>query len=177
MMSQPDQPVHGQEDDDERAAMEDDVAEYNRKMNEDLRNAKLEQERLAFTLSRFSPASAYQLTAMNLGGTNTSIKKRYEDQLYAYRETFMDYVEKKQAEEREERVKQAQKQQQGGRMMVFLGSGSEPIDASDMPRFVPQQQSLAAVLKPSMVDFGLLAMFTIVAFAGAFVAFVRYDVR
>jgi len=166
-----------QEDDDERATMEDQVAEYNRKMNEDLRNAKLEQERLAFMLSRFSPASAFQLTAMNLGGTNTSIKKRYEDQLYAYRETYTKYLDQKREEEREERIQQAQKQQQGGRMMVFLGSGGEPIDASDMPRFVPQQESLSAVLKPSLMDFGLLAMFTVVAFAGAFVAFVRYDVR
>jgi hypothetical protein len=61
--------------------------------------------------------------------------------------------------------------------MVILGSGSEPIDVSDRPRFVPREQSLASVLRPSLVDFGLLAFFTIAAFAGAFVAFVRYDVR
>jgi len=167
-----------QEDNDVRNMMESEIAEFNRKMNEDLRNAKSEQERLAFLLSRFSPASAYKLTAMNLGGTNTSIKKRYEDQMFAYRESFTTYVEQKQQEERDERRRQAQQQSgRSGRMMVFLGSGGEPVDASDMPRFVEPDETLAMVLKPSMIDFGLLSIFTVVVFAGAFVAFIRYDVR
>lgn len=165
-----------QEDNDARDIMENEIAEFNRKMNEGLRNAKSELERLAFLLSRFSPASAYKLTAMNLGGTNTSIKKRYEDQMYAYRESFTSYLAQKQKEERDERIRQAQ-QSGSGRMMVFLGSGGEPVDASDMPRFVEPIETLTMVLQPSMIDFGLLSIFTVVVFAGAFVAFIRYDVR
>ena len=43
---------------------------------EDFRNRKAEQEGLAFAISRFSPASAYQLTVMNLAGTNIDLKTR-----------------------------------------------------------------------------------------------------
>lgn len=166
-----------QEDRDVREEMELSVTEFNRKLNEDLRNAKLEQERLAFILSRFSPSSAYQLTAMNLGGTNTSIKKRYEDQMFAYRESFSSYLKTKQEEERAERRRQARQSASGGRMIMFLGSGGEAVDTSDMPKFVDPVESLSAVLKPSMIDFGLLSVFTVLAFAGAFVAFIRYDIR
>ncbi len=166
-----------QEDREVRSEMELKVTEFNRKLNEELRNIKFEQERLAFLLSRFSPASAYQLTAMNLGGTNTSIKKRYEDQMFAYRETYSTYLTVKQQEERDERRREAQKSGSGGRSFMFLGSGGEAVDASDMPKFVEPKESLSAVLRPSMIDFGLLSVFTVIAFAGAFVAFIRYDVR
>ncbi|GMQ81885.1 MAG: hypothetical protein BMS9Abin05_1322 [Rhodothermia bacterium] len=166
-----------QEDREVRTEMEVKITEFNRKMNEALRNAKSEQERLAFILSRFSPSSAYQLTAMNLGGTNTSIKKRYEDQMFAYRESFSGYLKTKQEDEREERRRQAEQSGSGRRLFMFLGSGGEPVDASDMPEFIEPRESLSAVLKPSMIDFGLLSIFTVFAFAGAFIAFIRYDVR
>lgn len=159
-----------------RDEMESNIAEHSRLLNQDLRNAKLQEERLAFILSRFSPASAFQLTAMNLGGTNTSIKERYEEQMNAYRETFNNYVEAKLQEERDERVRQYQRSG-GGRRIMFMGSGAEAVDASDRPRFVEPEESVADVLRPSVLDFGLLSVFTVLAFAGAFVAFIRYDVR
>lgn len=168
--------VFEREDKDRRDEMESNIAEHNRLLNQDLRNAKLQEERLAFILSRFSPASAYQLTAMNLGGTNTSIKERYEVQMIAYRETFNNYVETKLQEEADERVRQSQRTG-GGRRIMFMGSGAEPIDASDRPRFAEPEESIADVLRPSVLDFGLLSVFTVLAFAGAFVAFIRYDVR
>ena len=114
---------------------------------------------------------------MNLGGTNTSIKKRYEDQMFAYRETFSTYLTAKQEEEKEERRRQARQSSSGGRSFMFLGSGGEAVDTSDMPEFVEPKESLSTVLRPSMIDFGLLSVFTVIAFAGAFVAFIRYDVR
>ena len=169
-------PAWNEEDNALRDQMENEVTEYNRQMNEGLRNSKAEQERLAFLLSRFSPASAFKLTAMNLGGTNISLKQRYEDQMYSYREGFNAYVTEKQNEEREERRRQSQRQG-GGRRIMFLGSGAEQVDASDMPRFVEPEESISEVLRSSILDFGLLSIFTVMAFAGAFVAFVRYDVR
>jgi hypothetical protein len=46
-----------------------------------------------------------------------------------------------------------------------------------MPQFTASRQSVAEVIQASLVDFGLLAMFTLLAFSGAFLAFVRYDIR
>jgi len=36
---------------------------------------------------------------------------------------------------------------------------------------------VGTAIKASILDFGLLSVFTVLAFAGAFLAFVRYDVR
>jgi ABC-type transport system involved in multi-copper enzyme maturation permease subunit len=159
-----------------QTAMEEEIAEHNRQVNEGLRNAKSEQERLAFLLSRFSPASAYKLTAMNLGGTNTSIKKRYEDQMFAYRETYNSYVAKKSQQEKKARQEAAQKSR-NSRMFRMTGSGNEAVDANDMPKFIASREPVGTAIKASILDFGLLSVFTVLAFAGAFLAFVRYDVR
>ena len=161
-----------------RAEMEITIEENNRRVNEGLRNAKAEQERLAFLLSRVSPASAYKLTAMNLGGTNTSMKNRYEDQMLAYRDTYNAYIDTKwQQEQDEQAALLASQRQGGGAVVIYAGSGNQAIDASDMPQFVASKESVAEVVQASVLDFGLLAIFTFIAFAGAFIAFVRYDIR
>lgn len=154
--------------------MEINIGEYNRKVNEELRNAKAEQERLAFQLSRISPASAYKLMAMNLAGTNTSLKKRYEDQMFTFRETYKTYVEEKWQQELDAQLKA---RQSGARTFMFAGSGNKAVDASDIPKFMTFDEPVAFVIRASILDFGLLAVFTMMAFAGAFLAFVRYDVR
>jgi len=151
-----------------------DIAEFNRMLNEELNNAKAERQRLAFMLSRFSPSSAYKLTAMNLAGTNTSLKRRYEERMFRYREIFKQYVDQKRKEEQEERRRQAKL---GNTTRPSTGTDAQAVDSSDMPRFIPPEESLADVMQPSIVDLGLLSIFTVLAFAGAFVAFVRYDVR
>ncbi|MEM6647212.1 MAG: ABC transporter permease subunit, partial [Bacteroidota bacterium] len=161
------------EQSDMRAQVEIDLAEFNRKLNEELRNEKAEQERLAFTLSRFSPASSYQLTAMNLAGTNTTLKQRYEEAIFDYRDQYSAFALQKRQEERAAQ-RERQRNTQG---VMFLGSTDETIDASEMPRFVAPVESTAEALQPSVIDLGLLSLYGLLAFAGAFVAFLRYDVR
>ena len=68
--------------------MEMEMEQNNYWANENLHNAKSEQERFTFLLSHMSPASALKITAMNLAGSNTSMKNRYEDQTPAYPETY-----------------------------------------------------------------------------------------
>ena len=46
-----------------------------------------------------------------------------------------------------------------------------------MPRFKAPEIALPDYVTPALIDIGLLAVFSIIAFAGAFVAFLRYDVR
>jgi len=163
-----------EEQSDMRSQVEVDLAEFNRKLNEELRNEKAAQERLAFTLSRFSPASSYQLTAMNLAGTNTTLKQRHEEAIADYRDQYSAFALQKREEERAAQ-RERQRSQGGGLMM--LGSSDETIDASEMPRFVAPVESTAQALQPSVIDLGLLSLYGLLAFAGAFVAFLRYDVR
>jgi len=143
------------------------VAEFNRQLNENRRNLQTEQERLAFHLSRFSPASLYKLVAMNLCGTNTSMKTRYEERMYRYREAFIVY------QGSEIKIMQEKRARQRETGVV----DNTPYEPRGMPRFEPPTEEVTEVFRSSIIDFGILSIYTIIAFAGAFVAFLRYDVR
>ncbi len=166
-----------EEDDKDRKQIRKDLSAFAQQLNENLRNRKAEQERLGFSLSRFSPASAYQLAALNLAGTGVNLKSRYEDAMQNYRTTFTEYVEKK------------QKESGGGMGGIRIEFNSNTglkiggdrdrgtLDLSDMPKFTPPEHTYAAAIAPTLIDLGLLGLYTLAAFAGAFVRFLRYDVR
>ncbi len=165
-----------EEDDAARKAVLADIDDFARKLQEELRNRKVQQERLAFSLSRFSPASAYQLLAMNLAGTNIGLKARYEDAMSRYRTKFVEYREKKQKENGGgSGIRISLGGDDGFRLSTGRETGS--LDLSDMPRFEAPDYPLSDALAPTVVDFGLLALYLLTAFSGAFVVFLRYDVR
>ena len=155
------------EDGESRQTVMDQIADYERQLNEDLRNQKADQERLAFNLSRISPSSAYQLAAMNLAGTHTSLKQRYETSMEAYRTSFSEFVNEQ------------RKKEQLARMRPGNNRNAEPerLDLKDLPRYQAPDHTFAEAVSPSIFDFGLLGIFSVVAFAGAFLSFLRYDVR
>jgi ABC-type transport system involved in multi-copper enzyme maturation permease subunit len=166
-----------EENDKSRKAVQADITEFSRTLHENLRNRKAVQERLAFSLARFSPASAYQLSAMNLAGTDIRLKDRYETAMEQYQKTFVDYAEKKQQESGGAA---------GGVRIEFnsdtgfkfdLGKRGGALDTSDMPRFEETKRSFAQILSATIIDFGLLIFYTIAALVGAVVAFLKYDVR
>ncbi len=164
------------DDEAERTAVQTDIDAYAVRVNEDLRNRESHQEHLAFTLSRISPASTYQLASMGLAGTGVSLKSRYEDAMRAYRTAFMQYVGKKQKETGG---------QGGFRITVDSQTGfhfSAPrergtLDVSDVPAFRPPPTGFGETSAAAVIDAGLLAGFSLIAFAAAFLKFLRYDVR
>lgn len=165
-----------QQSDANRKAVQTDINEFSRKVNEELRNKKIEQERLAFSLARFSPASAYQLTAMNLAETDIRLKSRFEHLLEEYHKQCVDYAEKKQEEGGGGGGIRISFDSRDGMKMDF-GRGKGKLDVTGMPRFQEMDRSLAQILEPTAFDFGLILMYTILALAGSFIAFVRFDVR
>jgi ABC-type transport system involved in multi-copper enzyme maturation permease subunit len=154
-----------EEENDLRQAMQEEIAEYNRKLDEGLNNQKAEMQAIAFTLSRFSPSSAYQIAAMDLAGTNISVKTRYEHAMQDYRTAFTTFVDAKREEERAQNRRR------------FGGGQDEPLDLTEMPRFQPPDYSYKEAVAPTVLDLGLLSLYSLLAFAGAFLAFLRYDVR
>lgn len=171
-----------EEDNEKRKQILAEIAEYERKLGEDRRNRRAQQERLAFALSRFSPASAYQLAAMDLSATDVALKSRSEDAMQAYRQRTLKLADRK-------------AQDSGGasgRMIGFSG-GTEggtaeirisfsddsrlTIDPSEVPAYQPPSRSFRESFAPAVIDIGLLALYSLAAFSGAFAAFLRYDVR
>ncbi|MEZ4703050.1 MAG: ABC transporter permease subunit [Rhodothermales bacterium] len=148
------------EDDDRQSRMDNDIAEYNRKVDEDLNNVRAVQQSLGFSLSRFSPASAYQLAAMRLGRTDLGLKRRFTESLYAYRTAFTAYI--------------GQKNPGGMTMRIGGNEKAEPLDLSDLPQYSPDATIQS---EQSPADLIILTLYAFGAVALALVAFNRYDVR
>jgi ABC-type transport system involved in multi-copper enzyme maturation permease subunit len=164
------------EDDAGRGDVQKDIDAYRVRVNEDMRNRTTAQERLAFTLSRFSPAASYQLASMSLAGTGIALKSRYEDAMREYRTAFTQYVTRKQKETGAQGgFRITVDSQTGFHFSVSRERGT--LDVSDLPAFAAPAVRFAATAAPALIDAGLLAVFSLLAFAGAFIAFLRYDVR
>ena len=70
----------------------------------------------------------------------------------------------------------------GGNMMVWRvsdedGETPEAIDPQELPAFEFRSASLAESLASAAFDMSILAIFNLLFFAGAFVSFLRYDLR
>ena len=52
-----------------------------------------------------------------------------------------------------------------------------PIDPYELPVFEYQEPSSSTLINEALLDVGLLLLFNVFFFVGAFVAFLRYDVR
>lgn len=166
--------AHLQVQDSMRKAVDDNINAYELKLYADLSQRRAVQERLAFTLSRFSPASAYQLAAMSLSGTDLDLKRRYEDALMAYRTQFIDYANKK-TEDIPGGISISFSSDKG--MSFSSPRDQAALDLTDMPAFVTPIQQLGQTVGGIVVDAGMLILYSLLAFAGAFYAFIRYDVR
>jgi ABC-type transport system involved in multi-copper enzyme maturation permease subunit len=165
-----------EEDDARRKQVQKDIDAYSVRLDEGLRNSKEAQELLAFTLTRISPVASYQLAATTLAGTGIPMKARYEDAMREFRTRFTQYVERKQEETG----------QSGGFRIEFnTNTGlkfSSPreggtLDFTDLPRFTVPNLTPGETLAPTIMDAGLLALSSVLAFVFAFLAFFRYDVR
>ncbi len=164
------------QEDSARKVVQLEIEDYERKLKNDWQNIKRVQQRLGFTISRFSPASAYQLAAMTLAGSDIDLKARYESSIAEFRSQFNEYTDQKQAESA----------QMGGIMIEFnsdtgmkIGTSRDDagLDLTDKPQFVHPETDDAKIAQAVVVDFGLLSILCLLSFAAAFVAFLRYDLR
>lgn len=166
-----------QEEDSLRREVEMKIEHYETKLYDDLRLRKAAQEKMAFLLARFSPVSAYQLGAMTLAGTGIGLKSRYEKMMTDYRTRFNDYRDAKEA---------ASDGPGGGYVSITIdsesgfkiGSGRDvALDVSDMPRFSPNPITFREAFASLVMDLGILGFAILITFFGAFLAFLRYDLR
>jgi ABC-type transport system involved in multi-copper enzyme maturation permease subunit len=153
------------------AAREEKMDVFNARLNEDFTNKRREQEKLALALSRISPTSVYTLAVTELAGTSINLQNRYMDAAYAYQEVYSNFMTEKTGAT-----------QGGGFRMIVITTGDdeeepELLDPNEMPQFQFESQTAGEVAASSMVDFGLLTMFNLLFFGGAFAAFLKYDLR
>lgn len=165
-----------QEEDAGRKAVQAEIDAYGLRLQEDVRNKRSGQERLAFTLARSSPAAVYQLAAMQIARTSVSLKNTTETSMDEYRSQFTAHVERKQ-------------QESGGtggfRITVDSEKGfsfSSPrergtLDISDLPRYKMTPAPVGQLMADAGWDGMLLSLFALASLAVAVIGFHRYDVR
>ena len=150
-------------EEDKRLTLEMD--KYYVSLIEDWRNRKGELEKLGFAISRVSPASAFQLAAMNFAGTGLSLKTEYEDQLQDYKGVFSRFCAEKGKDNNE----------------IFITSTdnkkAETIDITELPKFSFVETDVLQKFTVAVIDIAILVFYICIAVAGSFIVFIRYDVR
>jgi len=144
-------------------------SEFGGRLNEERRNREAVQQTVALRIARISPTSVFSLASANLAGTSLDLKHRYDDASIAYQEIYARFIREKTGSA-------------GGGFRIMMRGGEEeeeppPIDPYELPVFEYQEPSSSTLINEALLDIGLLLLFNVFFFVGAFVAFLRYDVR
>jgi len=137
------------------------IDEKNAQIIDAYQSKRTGQQMLALNLSRISPASALTFAALSLGKTGIHEHERFLNSIKTYKPVFTKWVNAK--------------------LMAsidFNNPGQQPKPVlDDMPQheFVPM--TLGESLSLALPDFIVMVLMIIVLFTGAFVSFLRYDIR
>jgi hypothetical protein len=142
-----------------RAEQEKALNTYVGRLYEERYNMQDQQEKLALGISRISPSAVFTLAAFELCQTSLELRNNYRDKLAAYSADYSDFINKKQADNQGET------------------QGSRTVNPAEIPDFVYQSNELSVILQKVLPDMAILLLFNLVFFSGAFVAFLRYDLR
>ncbi len=148
------------------------VEKLTSRLNEERRNMQIGQEKLAFGISRISPAAAFTLAATTLSGTSLELKNSFQERSEEYSGAFADFLREKTGHNVGRprimiRVKPMEEKKEPPR----------PINPGEIPEFVYQAPELSVLFKNALPDIALLILFNLIFFSGAFLSFLRYDLR
>jgi ABC-type transport system involved in multi-copper enzyme maturation permease subunit len=124
------------------------------KIERDYQLKRNAQQSLAINLSRISPASALTFGSMTLARTGVDEYNRFLDSTRIYKPIFADWINSKRTT-----------------------GPSAKIRIDDMPRHFYAPETLRESLVKALPDFASMIFMIILFFIGAYVSFLRYDVR
>ena len=154
---------------------EKDENDFFERISEGAKNKRNQLERLALSISRISPASSFQLAVMNLSGTDLEMHQRYETSMKDFRLKYNAFIEKKQKESGGFGGFSISFSSKGG--FSFNDGRGKSIETKDLPKFSYPKESLSAAITPSIIDMAIIIVLTLAAFAGAYLSFLKYDMR
>jgi ABC-type transport system involved in multi-copper enzyme maturation permease subunit len=146
------------------------------RLYEDRQNRQGVQEKLAFSLARISPATSLSLATSNLAGTSVKLKNHFSKEARDYQTSFANFMVEKTGMNTGATVKIRKSKSCGGGDDEEE-DGTKPVDHRELPEFTYDQIDLSQSISAAVVDLGFLSLFNLIFFAGAFVAFIKYDVR
>jgi ABC-type transport system involved in multi-copper enzyme maturation permease subunit len=134
----------------------------NAALERDYQLKKNSQVRLAVNMSRISPASALTFSTMSLARTGLDEHERFLSSIRGFKPVWTKWANAK--------------------MMRNLNFGTGAatqvkVVLDDMPLHRFEAETFSQSLARTLPDFGLMVFLIIVFFAGAYVSFLKYDVR
>jgi ABC-type transport system involved in multi-copper enzyme maturation permease subunit len=133
----------------------------NAALERDYQLRKNSQDRLAINLSRISPASALTFSTMSLARTGVDEHERFLASVRAYKPIFTKWANAKMM-----------------RTLDLSGTGqTAKVVLDDMPLHKFEAETLAKSFGRTIPDIALMGVLIILFFAGAYVSFLRSDVR
>ena len=135
------------------------VGKYVNRLFEERYNEQDKQEKLALGISRISPTAVFTLAATELCGTSIELRNNYREKTAAYAKIYEKFLEEKQNQDNAE------------------GNNSQAVNTEEIPLFVYESHELPVIIQRALPDMGILALFNLIFFCGAFTAFLRYDLR
>jgi hypothetical protein len=149
-------------------AREDEERRFASQLNEDRRNRENVQQRIALSIARISPAASFALASADLAGTSLELKQRFVNSANTYQETYAQFIAEK----------------TGGMSGGWWSRGGdnnaenrEAIDPYELPVYNYEEPPARELITGALPDIGVLILFNLVFFTGAFVSFMKYDVR
>jgi len=136
------------------------IDEKNAAIERDYQAKMRQQQKLAVNLSRISPASAMMFASMSLARTGVNEHERFLNSVKTYKPIFTKWINQKMMRN------------------LNLGEGEQPKpDLSDMPQHEFIAEGLSESFTRILPDLILMIFLIILIFVGAYVSFLRYDVR
>lgn len=141
------------------AEHEKSINAYVSRLYEERYNKQIQQERLALRIARISPSAVLTLASSELCGTSLELRNNYREKVEIYSGDYYDFIDKKQ-------------KQNSGDMQT-----SQKVKPAEIPEFIYQSHEPNVILQKVFPDIAILLIFNLVLFSGAFIAFLRYDLR
>lgn len=132
-------------------------------LQEDLDRKERAQTRLSVILSLSSPLAAFSYLTTDLSNTGMRNEAHFRTMKSAWDQAFWDYA--------------TQKMEALRKTNPTMDVWNTPVDVSDMPRLQYREEALTERIKGILTPFTILIVLSIVLFAAAYVAFIRYDIR
>jgi ABC-type transport system involved in multi-copper enzyme maturation permease subunit len=145
--------------------------ELSARLNEERENRQTEQQRLALFFSGISPSALFTHAASEMNGTSLRLEEQFLSQAKDYQQQYAVFMKEKTG------------MNTGGFSFVVRmvnddnAEKPKPININEMPQFAFTPLPAASGIGPYTSYVGMLGLFNILFFAGAFRSFKRYDVR
>jgi len=145
-----------------RARFQGELVAEGRKAQQAFDKKRDAQIQMSMLVARISPVSCYVRPLAEIAGTGWLEYKRFIETVGRFQQNLNDEIYSKNRYQR----------MQGGAGFGFTGKADAPL-----PRLADVRIPFGDVMRDVLPDFVILLLFNTLFFAGAFVAFLRYDPR